>query len=54
MLFTELKSEEVIEKDLLQKVLYVVNLSLLVLLDLKIRRIINLLLKKELVENYQL
>lgn len=53
MLYTELKSEEVTERDLLQRVLFVENLNLLVLPDLRTKRIINLLLRKELEENSQ-
>ena len=52
MLFIELKSEEVTERDLLLKELSVENSSLSVLLDLRVRRITNQLLKRELEENY--
>ena len=54
MLYIELKSEEVTERDLLLKELSVENLNLSVLLDLRIRKITNQLLKRELEENYLL
>jgi hypothetical protein len=54
MLYIELKSEEVIERDLPLKVLFVENLNQSVLLVLRIRKITNLLLKRESEENYLL